>query len=1030
MDFLSSFLGRSGYLPHGYCFTWSPGILWSMVAADASIAAAYFSIPLALISFARKRADFGLNWIVVLFGTFIFACGITHVMDIWTIWRPDYGLQATTKIFTAAVSLVTAVALWPLIPKALRIPSLTELRGVIGSLEAEVARRRSVEENLLDVQQSLAVTLGSIGAGFVTTDRAGKVTRMNAIAEQVMGWTEGEAVGHGLFEVFRREDRAPEIASRNPVDVMIDEGGSIEVLHQFTAIARDGHRTAIEVRAAPILRDEVGVRGMVMVFRDMTRIVRAEADSKQLAAIVASSQDAIIGKTLDGIITSWNRAAEAMFGYTAAEAIGRSVRMLIPAERQAEEMGILFDLATDEGVPPFDTVRLTKDGRRLDISLTISPVRDDAGRLIGASKIARDVTAQRSAEAALRASESRLRFTLDAAQIGDWDLDLATGATHRSLQHDRCYGFEVAQEPWDVDIAMGYVHPDDRERVRHTLTIAADALEDWREEYRVVWPDGSVHWVAAHGSVRREGGAPTHMLGIVSDITEQKLAEAARLKALRLETENREIQQANRLKSEFLANMSHELRTPLNAIIGFADLLQSGAVPDDSPSRGDFLGHIGSSGRHLLQLVNDVLDLSKVEAGKFEFFPEPVDLAVLIVEVGDVLRAGIDAKNIHFTSDVDPLLSEVTIDLARMKQVLYNYLSNAIKFTPDGGTISIRARPLPDNRFGIEVADSGSGIAEADLPRLFNEFQQLDGGFNKQHQGTGLGLALVRRLMEAQGGTVGVRSELGVGSVFSIEMDRARPYVHGESEIGAASRAQRLLVIGNSAGQEQLIQALSKAGFVVDVASTSEQALQHALGNSYQAITLDLAMEGAAGLNILANLASHNTLGTRSSTGQTIIANATILRKPIDNVEVIEAISGLVQIGADRLRVMVIDDDLAARDLMQQTLAAIDIDTVCIADGASALAEMDRHRPDVIILDLMMPGLDGFEVLEALERHPDWRHIPVFIWTSMILSDLEFSRLGRSAQAILGKGDRVPTTMLDQLDPSRSHPDAKRDDDR
>jgi hypothetical protein len=212
--------------------------------------------------------------------------------------------------------------------------------------------------------------------------------------------------------------------------------------------------------------------------------------------------------------------------------------------------------------------------------------------------------------------------------------------------------------------------------------------------------------------------------------------------------------------------MSHELRTPLNAIIGFGDLLHRGVVPAESDKHREYLGHISSSGRHLLQLINDVLDLAKVEAGKLEFFPEQVLLPKTVQEVQDVLQPQLQRKQLQFITDLDPALGALLLDPARLKQALFNYISNAIKFTPEGGRITVRARAEQPRHVRIEVEDTGIGIAAADLPRLFSEFQQLDAGYSKHHQGTGLGLALVRRLAQAQGGSVGVRSELGVGSVF------------------------------------------------------------------------------------------------------------------------------------------------------------------------------------------------------------------------------------------------------------------------
>ncbi len=364
-------------------------------------------------------------------------------------------------------------------------------------------------------------------------------------------------------------------------------------------------------------------------------------DFGRLAAIMESSQDAIICKTLDGRITDWNPAAQTMFGYTADEALDSPVQMLIPPDRQHEARRILADLARGVRVPPFDTLRRAKDGRLLEVSVTISPIRDAGGRMVGASKVVRDVSAE-----------------------------------HR--------------------------------------------------------------------------------------------AEEARIKADRLEAENLQVQEASRLKSLFLANMSHELRTPLNAIIGFADLLHRGVVKPESPKHQVFLGHIGSSGRHLLQLINDVLDLSKVESGKFEFFPEPTDLPTLVADVVDILRASIDSKTLTLTVTIAPGLGPLMLDPARLRQVLYNLLSNAIKFTAVGGYLSVRARAEGALHVRLEVEDTGIGIEAAQLPRLFQEFQQLDNSYTKQHQGAGLGLALTRRLVEAQGGSVGVRSQPGRGSVFHV----------------------------------------------------------------------------------------------------------------------------------------------------------------------------------------------------------------------------------------------------------------------
>jgi len=262
---------------------------------------------------------------------------------------------------------------------------------------------------------------------------------------------------------------------------------------------------------------------------------------------------------------------------------------------------------------------------------------------------------------------------------------------------------------------------------------------------------------------------------VIRDVSERKRLEEARTRARELEGVNRRVQEASRLKSEFLANMSHELRTPLNAIIGFSALLHAGKAGALSATQQEYLGDILSSSRHLLQLINDVLDLAKIEAGKIELQPQPVDLSRVAAEVKDILRGFAVEKHVDIAVCVSPNIGEVVTDPRLLKQVLYNYLSNAIKFTPERGRIELRIDEAPNECFGVRVSDTGIGIGEADIPRLFEEFQQLDAGIAKKYQGTGLGLALTKRIVEAQGGNVGVESIAGQGSTFYATLPRRPP---------------------------------------------------------------------------------------------------------------------------------------------------------------------------------------------------------------------------------------------------------------
>ena len=642
---------------------------------------------------------------------------------------------------------------------------------------------------------------------------------------------------------------------------------------------------------------------------------------------------------------------------------------------------------------------------------------------------------ERRAGRALREAQLRLRFILDASHIGEWEADLPTGHVSRSLQHDRCFGYTELAPDWSIDTFLAHVHPDDRNEVQQRMKTNIATADEWNYECRVVWPDRSIHWIRASGSTIRDGIKPVRLVGIIADVTPSRLAEAARIKAARLEAENRQIQEANRLKSRFLADMSHELRTPLNAIIGFADLLQSGAIPADSPKVQEFIGYIGTSGRHLLQLINDVLDLSKVEAGKLEFFPGRVDLATLLKEVADILQPSVQRKRIELSVEVDASLGALILDPARLKQVLFNYLSNAIKFTPNQGRVWVRARRADEAHLRIEVEDTGIGIAAADMPRLFSEFHQINAGVEDENGGTGLGLALTRRLVEAQGGSVGATSTPGRGSVFYLVLN----CVHGTDQVrtagggpaGRESRQRRLLMIEDPAmHQSGHAAALAKAGFAVDAPATGEQAFQYAQLRAYDAMTVNLERRHDAGLELLAQIRRRGArrecpvVGLSMPApagGEVTFAITDMLSKPMQTDEIVSAMSAFRFPPPRRATIMVIDDDLVSLALMQATLAAIDIDAIRVQGGREAFASLNRQLPDAIILDLLMPELDGFEVLDVLRSRPDWRDIPVFIWTSMILTETEYARLAQSAHAIVSKGGGTIHAMLEDLQ-RRYHP--------
>jgi signal transduction histidine kinase/CheY-like chemotaxis protein len=324
-----------------------------------------------------------------------------------------------------------------------------------------------------------------------------------------------------------------------------------------------------------------------------------------------------------------------------------------------------------------------------------------------------------------------------------------------------------------------------------------------------------------------------------------------------LQEQNIRANEATRLKSEFLANMSHELRTPLNAIIGFSELMQDREVGPITLEQNEFLNDILTSARHLLQLINDVLDLSKVEAGKMDFHPENVNLAKLVNEVVELVRPLSIRKRINLSTSIDTEVMTIFIDPSRFKQVLYNYLSNALKFTPELGTVKINIMQNENGYFRLEVKDNGIGMHPADIKKLFYEFQQLDASAAKKYPGTGLGLALTKQIVEAQGGQVGVTSVLGQGSTFYVILPRNQSLVTVTSDqqnksVQVPSREKTALIIRNAQGDFfWLTTLLTDNGYAFKIGESGEEGLKYCEMGTYDLIALDLQLPDINGYDLL-----------------------------------------------------------------------------------------------------------------------------------------------------------------------------------
>ena len=642
----------------------------------------------------------------------------------------------------------------------------------------------------------------------------------------------------------------------------------------------------------------------------------------------------------------------------------------------------------------------------------------------------KEITDRKSAEEALRKSEARKGAILESVLDGIITMDHEGKLLEFNPAAEEMFRYKRA-DVVGKSMAELIIPPSLRERHRrgiaHYLATGEGPILGNRIEMTAMRADGTEFPVEL--SVMRIGqDEPPLFTGYFRDITDQNAQEEIRRRSEELEEQNRRVQEANRLKSEFLANMSHELRTPLNGIIGFAELMHDGRVGPVSTQHQEYLGDILTSANHLLQLINDVLDLSKVEAGKFEFKPEPVIPELLVREVCEIVRTLAAHKRIQLGIEIDAAVTGIVADSRSLKQILYNYLSNALKFTPDEGKVVIRVKPENQDYFRIEVEDSGIGIKADDLGRLFVEFQQLDAGSAKKYSGTGLGLALTKRIVEAHGGKVGVDSTVEKGSIFYAVLPRVF-HVPGEivdqERFAMAPPGAPLILVVEDEPEDRawLARELAEAGYAVDTVATGAEALVHCREMRFDAIMLDMMLPDMSGRAVLGKIRERGLNLETPVIVVSVLADKgigvgyevrDILAKPVSGDEILKALKRCGVEPSNRRPILVVDDDESALKLADKTLRALGYRAVCRQDVTSALSAAAKEHPAAVILDVVIPEINGFEFLKRFRNTQAGRRTPVIVWTGKDLTSAERRHLQSTADSVVMKSE-VADELLREL---------------
>lgn len=693
----------------------------------------------------------------------------------------------------------------------------------------------------------LCVALASIGDAVITTDRQGRITALNPIAEQLTGWTRSSAIGQRLDSVFRIMIGSTREPIENPATRTLREGSWVGLTDDTILIARDGTEWPIDDSAAPIRSEENEIIGCALVFRLATQRrleqenLERDHHARFLGAIVRSSDDAIISKSLEGTIQSWNAAAERIFGYTEAQAVGRHIAMLIPPERMDEEDHIIKRLRAGERVEHFETVRLRGDGERVFVSLTISPIKNAVGRIVGASKIARDISEQKRTQDSLREHEQRFRTLVEQVEgYAIFMTDTQGRATSWNEGVFRVLGFRET-EFIGQDTASSIFGEDDLARgVPQAELDEAAKTGSVSNDRWMMRKDGTPFWAAGVTTgLHDASGKLLGFMKVMRDQTKQKRMED------KLRTVATELSQADRRKDEFLATLAHELRNPLAPIRTGLEAMKF--FLNDPRQLEEIRCTMERQTHQMVRLIDDLLEMSRITQGKLELRKCRVTLADVIKSAVEATQPFLDEAGHELSVVLPPYSIPLDADPNRLAQVFSNLLNNSAKYTPDGGSIVLSAERHEDD-VTVTVKDNGVGIPADKLERIFEMFAQIKHPLENGYTGLGIGLTLVKSLVELHDGHVEVHSDPAKqGSEFLVRLpihrDDPPPAPEPSTDENASVTQRRVLIVDdNNAAANMLRLVVKMLGHEVRVASDGEEGGQVAAEFDPEMVLMDIGM--------------------------------------------------------------------------------------------------------------------------------------------------------------------------------------------
>ncbi len=770
---------------------------------------------------------------------------------------------------------------------------------------------------------------------------------------------------------------------------------------------------------------------------------RAVSESeKRFRAVVEDQTDLICRFQPDGVLTFVNDTFCRFHAKSRAEMIGTNFFQTLSEEDAAVPLSYINSLPPDEPVVSFDHRLHSPDDQMVWHQYRIRRLFHEKGEALEFQAVIQDITQRKQSDQALRASEEKYRSLIDHIPDVVWtanlnrDLLYISGNACKVLGYSACELLGRNGRLW-----LDRIHPQDAKHVSQAYRRLFSTGDKFDVEYQICRKDGQWIWLHDRALTTQPREGIMCADGIFLDVTQRRLAEAA------VQRVKEAAESANLAKSQFLATMSHELRTPLNAIIGFSEILSDKTFGELNARQLKYSHNILSSGRHLLQLINDILDLAKVEAGRVELTRNTFAVTKALREVRAIVKTLANKKGLSLEFEVEANLPLLHADEAKFKQIMYNLLSNAIKFTPDGGKVTVTVAlhnttngdspvkskiTLAGQALRVAVMDKGFGFLACDLERVFKEFEQVDSSYGRRQQGTGLGLALTKSLVEMHGGRIWLESEgvEGRGSVFTFLIPvpepepNPAPIPDQPASCDDTIRPLVLLVTDDATNRKLAGDYFTGVGYGVEAIAQMEAIIGTVKAKWFYAIVMDRKLVDQHGeqacLDYCSKLPPRMPLVIFSTDHDgrpafRLIAEQRLSSRLVDAIQR----SGRT-VGKELKTVLIIDDDPALRELLTTTLLQEGFRILRAAHGRQAAALAARYHADVIILDLAMPELDGAKVVEQLRAHPKTKDIPILIHTGAVLTEEERQRLAGHVQAITSKTERRSLlTALEHLDSLR-----------